>query len=306
MEASSRSPELYLPTSLQDASRAAALTGAVVFAGGCELALRLRSNRSTPTVLVNLAGLKQLATFDAHPKKGLQIGGLVKIRDVANHLWIAKRWAALHEAAEQLMPPQIRHMGTVVGNLCAGIPYYDMAVALTALRAEARIYRKGELFSCALPDFYLGSGETALQPGDIVVDIMARPPSPDAGSAFRKIWKIRRHLGDAPKISAASYVALDPPGKIVVDATVVIGACGNSPIRVAAAEVALIGAPASHETYARAGRIAAGAFTDLTDISWLENQRRQIVGVLARDVVEQAASRARSKHNPFDDINALI
>ncbi len=299
-------PELYLPTTLRDASRIAAETGSVLLAGGCELALLLRTGHGSPRTMTDLRGLNQLAAFDAHPKKGLRIGGLVKIRDIANHLWIAKRWAALHEAAEQLMPPQIRNMGTVVGNICAGVPHYDLAVALTALRADVRIFRNGDLELRALHDLYLESGKAALAPGDIVVDIVAAAPTPDSGSAFRKLSKLRRHESDMPKTSAASYLALDPAGRIVIDATVVIGACGNSPIRVAEAERALIGAPASHESYARAGRIAAGAFEDLTDIVWLERQRRETVNILARDAVEQAASRARSKHNPFDDAAALI
>jgi aerobic carbon-monoxide dehydrogenase medium subunit len=292
------------PASLDEAAQFAAEAGAALMAGGCEFKQLL--SESQPAALILLGDIPDLLEFDAHPKKGLVIGGSVKLCDIANNLWIAKRWAALHEAAEQLMPPQIRHTGTVVGNLCAGLAHYDMATALIALRARLLIYRHSAFAEIALRDFYLTNGQPDLRPGDIVVKVLAEPPVPDAGSAFRKILKIQRHVNDLPKVSAAAYVALDAKAQTIVDATVAIGCCGASPIRVDTAEKALIGSPAQHSSYAGAGKIAAAAAGSLTEITSLEQTRRRLVEILVRDSIEQAASRARSKHDPFEDARDLV
>ena len=153
------------PASLDEAAQFAAEAGAALMAGGCEFKQLLPE--SQPAALILLGDIPDLLEFDAHPKKGLVIGGSVKLCDIANNLWIAKRWAALHEAAEQLMPPQIRHTGTVVGNLCAGVAHYDMATALIALRARLLIYRHSAFAEIALRDFYLTNGQPDLRPGDI-------------------------------------------------------------------------------------------------------------------------------------------
>src|SRR4051794_2268951 len=94
------------PVSLVDAARMASEPGATVVAGGCEVAMRLRAGAPRPDRLIALSDIAGMGRLTAHPKIGLSIGPLVRMDAIANHLWVAKRWAALHEAVEQVPSPQ--------------------------------------------------------------------------------------------------------------------------------------------------------------------------------------------------------
>ena len=76
-------------------------------------------------------------------------------------------------------------------------------------------------------------------------------------------------------------------------------------MRIKAAEAAVTGAPATTETYSKAAVIAVDAMKPLTDIAWVEEVRASHARVLVRDVLEQAASRARSKYDPAEDLDTI-
>ncbi|HLK60426.1 MAG TPA: xanthine dehydrogenase family protein subunit M [Chthonomonadaceae bacterium] len=89
-----------------------------VLAGGQDLLTELKDRLVEPEEVVNLKyipGLDKL-TWDA--RNGLQIGALVKVSEVAESAEVLKRFPALAQAAGSVASPQIRHMGTMGGNLC--------------------------------------------------------------------------------------------------------------------------------------------------------------------------------------------
>lgn len=288
-------PDDYLsPRSLAEALDMLA-GGARPIAGGVEWALRA-SAAYPPVRLVDLNAIAGLSRLFAHPKIGISIGATVKLRSIGAEIWVAKRWAALHEAVEQIVPPQLHNMATVVGNVCAADPHHDLPVALAAHRASVRIEAAGTAArDVAITDFYPARGTTILRPDELVTAIVGPKPSPDAGSAFRKI-------GGADKVQAAAYLALDTAADTIVDASLAVGG-PSGPIRLASIEVALQGQPASSETYAAAARTALAG---LAGFAREEPVRRRWLEVLIRDVLEQAASRARSRHDPFEDHAALL
>jgi aerobic carbon-monoxide dehydrogenase medium subunit len=297
-------PRLFRPTGLAEAAQQASDPDAELVAGGCELALSRRRGGSTPAVLVMLDRISGLDQVQAHPKIGLTIGASVRMSAIAYNLWVAKRWAALHEAIEHMLPPQIRNMATVAGNICAAVPGYDIATALTALRASVAVVSPtGETASIPVMDVYDANGQLALPHGAVVSQIRVGPPSPDSGSAFRKIHIARRHPGDSTTINVASYVALDPAGAAIVEATLAIGGCTQSPVTITGAEQWLRGAAPNTGSFEQAGVIAADNLSSRENGNSIQ---RDLVRVLVRDVLEQATSRARSKHNPFDDAQQLL
>lgn len=88
-----------------------------LLAGGQDLLTEIKDHIVEPEKLVNLKhipGLNKL-TWDA---KGLHIGALVTVGEVATDAKIRKTFPALAEAAGSVASPQIRHVGTMGGNLC--------------------------------------------------------------------------------------------------------------------------------------------------------------------------------------------
>ncbi len=84
-------------------------------AGGMDLLARMKDYTHQPDVLVNVKNLD--ATIRQTPDGGLRIGSAVKLIDVIENDVIAKNYPAFHYAAAEVGTPQIRHLGTVGGNL---------------------------------------------------------------------------------------------------------------------------------------------------------------------------------------------
>lgn len=298
--------EYFEPDTMSEALSLTTDAGSKLLAGGCELVLSMRRQIAHYDRLVSIRHVPGLDVFYAHPKRGLEAGAQVKIGRLARDIWVSKRFGALHEAIDQLHPPHILNMGTLVGNVCSAVPYTDIPLGLMALRAEVRIDSITGRRAIPLENFYIGPKATAVRPGEMVTSIFIPPPAASAASAFRKIYKAPRREGDLHKVNAAAYLALDIETDTIIDATVVVGCCSFAAYRVPEAEQALVGVLARTQCFERAADIAAGSVKPMTDAGWVEEVRAQFVRVLVRDVLEHAASRARMKTNHFDDADDII
>ena len=93
----------------------AATTG--LLAGGTDLLGLLKDRVSEPDVVVNLKSIPGLTTIE-RSDRGLEIGALATLTDVAEHAEISSGWPALRTTVEKTATPQIRNVATVGGNLC--------------------------------------------------------------------------------------------------------------------------------------------------------------------------------------------
>ena len=104
------------PTSEKEAVAALKTDGiAMPIGGGQDLLARMKDYIDSPDRLVNVKGLD--ATIAATPDGGLKIGSAVKIVDLAEHAQVGRLYPAVVHAAGEVGTPQIRHQGTVGGNI---------------------------------------------------------------------------------------------------------------------------------------------------------------------------------------------
>ena len=108
--------EIVTPASLVDASKLLAQKDHIAIAGGVDVVDLLKLNLIAPKTIVNLKGLKELNGIRID-YKGLRLGALAKLHEVATHSEILDRYTAIAEAAAEAATPQIRNLGTVGGNL---------------------------------------------------------------------------------------------------------------------------------------------------------------------------------------------
>jgi xanthine dehydrogenase YagS FAD-binding subunit len=87
----------------------------VPLAGGTDLLGLMKNYVATPERLVNVKNLD--STVVRASDGGLRIGAAVRIDDLVNHAEVRRLYPALAQAAEAVGTPQIRHTGTVGGNL---------------------------------------------------------------------------------------------------------------------------------------------------------------------------------------------
>jgi xanthine dehydrogenase YagS FAD-binding subunit len=85
--------------------------------GGSDLLGMVKDELVFPDVLVNLKSMEGLSSVTPEAG-GLRIGGLVTLREVAEHPRIQARYPVLSEAAASVGTPQIRNVGTLAGNIC--------------------------------------------------------------------------------------------------------------------------------------------------------------------------------------------
>jgi xanthine dehydrogenase YagS FAD-binding subunit len=105
------------PTNEKDAVAALKTDGiAMPIGGGQDLLARMKDYIDSPDRVVNVKSALD-GTVTGTPDGGLKIGAAVKIADLADHAQVAKLYPAISAAAIEVGTPQIRHVGTVGGNV---------------------------------------------------------------------------------------------------------------------------------------------------------------------------------------------
>ena len=110
--------ELLQPTSVDDAVQLLAHHGskAWVLAGGMDTFDWLKERTKRPEMVVDLSQVAELRGIRQHAG-GLEIGTMTTLTEVAAHPAVRESYGLLREAAELVASPQIRHQGTLGGNV---------------------------------------------------------------------------------------------------------------------------------------------------------------------------------------------
>src|ERR1700686_3502049 len=197
--------EYFRPTTLSDASAAAAKPGAAFLAGGTNLLDLMKGGITRPSRLVDVTRLPGLSAIEPLADGGVRIGALVRNADLAHDPDFARRFPAIAEALLSGASPQLRNAATVGGNLlqrtrCAY--FYDVASACNKREPGSGCgARGGETRLSAV----LGWSEhcIATHPSDFCVPLVAFDAVIEiAGKAGRRevpLENFHRLPGDAPE-----------------------------------------------------------------------------------------------------------
>lgn len=150
------------PTGLEQAVSllAEAPEGTEVLAGGTDLLALMKDGVRVPERVLSVLGVQELRVVDFDPEAGLRVGAAVTLADFAAHPEIARRYPAAARAAGHAAGPQIRHLGTIGGNLCQRPRcwYYRLGYGLLPKRDGRSMVRAGDNRHHAI----LGNGGDAL------------------------------------------------------------------------------------------------------------------------------------------------
>lgn len=275
---------------VEEAVRAVSQTGATIFAGGTDLMPRwFRNLVPRPTAVVDIKGVEQLRSVKLADGE-VSVGACVLMSELETHPTIRAAAPILAEAAARIACPQIRNRATVGGNLCNGSPAADTAVPLILLDAvlEIAACRPNGIATREIPiaGFFRGPGSTALQPGEVLTCIRFKPLPAGSFCAWDKFG-----TRPAMEIAVASVgVVLHRAEGRVVAARVAYGSVAPVPLRGRHAESVLVGQPLSREVVDRCVAAASEEISPITDVRASAGYRREIVGVLLRRMLENAAS----------------
>lgn len=215
-----------------------------MIAGGTDVCVKLREGELVETCLLDISDLEPCLGIE-ETQTHIGIGSVVKFADLTQNETLSALYPGLVKAISSIGAPQIRHMGTIGGNLANGSPAADSAPPLLALEAEVEIVSATGKREVALKDFYLGKGKTVLEIGEIISRIWIPKPRPNERVSFAKLG-LRNALAIA-RLSLAVNLELDEDSTII-KAVVASGAIGLNPMREPEIEAALLGKKISEET----------------------------------------------------------
>ncbi|HEX9893308.1 MAG TPA: xanthine dehydrogenase family protein subunit M [Gemmatimonadales bacterium] len=257
-------------------------------AGGQSLVPAMNFRLAQPGVLVDLNRITDLAGIHTGDGGSLRIGAMTRQRALERSHLVTTRAPLLAEAMPHVAHPPIRNRGTAGGSLAHADPASELPAVMTALGARFRLRsREGERWIPAA-DFFFGLFATALEPGELLVEIEIPAPAPRTGFAFMEI--ARRH-GDYALAGIAARLELDPAGRCS-DVRMVLFGVGEGPVSVAAAEALVRGESPSEEVFAAAAALVERALDPPGDIHATSAYRRRLAGVLTRRALARAVRRA--------------
>lgn len=255
-------------------------------AGGQSLVPMLALRLARPSALIDLNRIADLAGIRLD-RDTLAIGAMTRQAQVLRSPLIGAHAPLLIEVLRCVAHPPIRARGTVGGSLAHADPAAELPVAMIALDAVLRVRGSDGERQIAAADFFRGPFETALRPGELLVEIRLQADRA-GGAAFREIAP---REGDFAIVSVAARLELDGRGGCSL-ARVVLGAVAAAPVRCPESEARLLAGPLDARTIAEA---AAALPLDAIEFdSWFASRayRRQVAPVLARRAIAAAAARA--------------
>ncbi len=274
--------ELVHPMNAEEAVAVLAAHGpdALIVAGGTDLVPNLRAGLFSPRVLVDIKSIRDLSyikfgKLDA--EKGMEIGALTTLTEIAESAEVREHYPVLSEAAATVASPVLRNMGTIGGNICLetrcvwynqsefwreSIGYClkkdgdvchvapggkfcwavwsgDTAGALIALDAEIEILGPNGARRLPLAGFYKGDGMDRIHLAKN--EILTRVFLPAALAGYRGSYRKLRVRNSIDYPLAGVAVAMKVENGVCHDARIGLVAAAPAPLRVAGVAEALEG-----------------------------------------------------------------
>jgi carbon-monoxide dehydrogenase medium subunit len=170
-------------------------------------------------------------------------------------------------------------------------PAAEYPAAALALGAQMRVAGDGGERSIDAADFFVSPLTTALDPGEILIEV--RVPTLAPGTGWSMLEVSRRH-GDFAMAGAAVTLSLE--GGRVHSVRIVLFGVGPVPFRARAAEEAVAGEKPGAAAWASAADEARAATSEpLSDLHASAGYRRHLAGVLVERALAEAVTRAGGK-----------
>jgi carbon-monoxide dehydrogenase medium subunit len=274
--------EYVRPASVDEALEALSEPDAKAIAGGHSLVPMMKLRIARPSRLVDIAGLDFRGVRNGG---GLAIGALTTYDELTGTAWPHGLPDALRECADSVGDVQVRNAGTVGGSIAHGDPASDFAAAVLAFAATLRLRSTSGTRELAAEDFFLGPFATALEPQELLTEIVIAEPAEGTGSAY---VSVDDRASGYPITGAAVTARVD--GDRFVACTIGVTGFSGHPFRPRALEAALLadgaaGAAALALEHLPDGDVGVGD----ADLAY----RRQIAAVVVSRALDRAVARAR-------------
>jgi len=261
-----------------------------LIAGGTDLVLQAQRGQCPAEVMVDITRIPGL-DFLEEREGWIWIGPQVTHGRIAASPLIREKAGVLARACGCVGGPQVRHVGTLVGNVVNAMPAADGAVALFALDAEVEVAdRSGRRFF-PIAELYAGVGRSRVDAtSQMVTVIRFRPLPPGSGWSYRRLAQRKALILPMLNVAVTAEVEEGRFRRV----RIAMGPVAPTPLRAHAAEEALLGRPAGEEAIAEAARLAREAASPRDSVlRGSAEYRRAMVAVLVRRALQEAVAPTR-------------
>ena len=259
--------------------------GAKPLAGGMSLIPMMKLRLAAPEHLVDLGRIKDL-NYIREEGGTLHVGATTTHHEVESSALVRGKCPLLAETVSNIGDMQVRNMGTIGGSVAHADPAADYPAALQAL--EAKLVLKGSQAerTVAADDFFVDMFTTALEPGEIVREVIVPIDGEGTGTNYQKV--IQPASGFA--IVGIAARVRKTGGKLTM---VRIGVTGlsNRAFRATAAEKALEGKAGSAAEIQAAAALVAQGIEANSDLHASADYRKHLAVIYAAKALAAALGR---------------
>jgi carbon-monoxide dehydrogenase medium subunit len=247
----------------------------------------------SPAVLVDINRIETLNRLHVGTDH-LTVGALVRHADLLRNAHVRDGWPLLAEATTQVAHPAIRNRGTVCGSVSHNDPAAEHPSVLVTLDGTVVIAGGARRRELPAEEFFTGILSTALEPGEMVVELRYPRPPAGTGAAF---VEFARRLGDFAIAGAAAMLTVRDG--VCEKARLTIVGMGEGPFRARVAEAALtsrrMGPKEYQDAFAEAAASVVAAVDPADDVHASSFYRRHLAGVMVVRALEKALARTEGQ-----------
>lgn len=256
--------------------------------GGHSLLPMMKLRFATPEHIIDISSIEGLS-YIKEEGDTLKIGALTTQTEIEHNALLKEKYPIFGDAVWLTADPSVRNCGTIGGNIAHGDAANDQPALMLAMRATITAEGVNGEKSIPIDEFFHGFYMTALEPGDILTEIIIPKAKKNSGGAY---YKMERKVGDYATAGVAVHVELDDDG---VCQEIGIGLTNVSavPLRLERGEEVIRGKKITDELIAEVGQIASEDCEPESDLRGSEAYKRSIVNTITKRMLNKALERAR-------------
>ena len=214
------------------------------------------------------------------PTAARPIGAMTTYTELAGSDELRRRLPVLAECAANVGDPAVRNRGTIGGSLAHADPAADMPAVILALGATMKLVGPNGERSVAADDFFVDMLESAVEPGEVLTEIVVPAMPAKMGSAYEKF----KHPASGYAVVGVAVMLHKNDDGSLSDCRIAVTGAGPKAQRASAAEDALKGGASTADAAAK----AADGLDLIGDVYAGEEYRAQLARVLTRRALERA------------------
>jgi carbon-monoxide dehydrogenase medium subunit len=266
-----------------------------ILAGGQSLMPMLNMRYAFPDHVIDINHIADLSGVAMTPA-GLRIGAMTRQRIVREHPLVLEHAPVLAEALHWVGHVQTRSRGTIGGSLCHLDPAAEQPCIAALYDAMLHVSGPRGARDVAMRDWVLSYMTPNLEPDEallgLTLPVWSGMQGHRVGHGFHEF--ARRH-GDYAIVAAAALVSLDAAG-VVRRASIALAGVDVRPVRLEAAEQALVGKGLDQSLIAEVSAMAA-SIEMMEDAHITPAYRGRLAQTMTKRALTDALNRATGGRN---------